>query len=105
MYPRLASAPLTTWVAVGGSPQSVVRAAHYGLPLMLAIIGGSVEIGSRRSSTCTTAPSTSWTRSRSLWAGTPTDTSPATDDQARERMFKPWLEQTSKIGRERGGAG
>jgi alkanesulfonate monooxygenase SsuD/methylene tetrahydromethanopterin reductase-like flavin-dependent oxidoreductase (luciferase family) len=32
---------LKTWVGVGGSPESVVRAAHYGLPLVLAIIGGS----------------------------------------------------------------
>jgi probable LLM family oxidoreductase len=31
---------LQTWVGVGGSPQSVVRAARHGLPLMLAIIGG-----------------------------------------------------------------
>jgi probable LLM family oxidoreductase len=31
---------LKTWVGVGGSPESVVRAAKYGLPLMLAIIGG-----------------------------------------------------------------
>jgi len=31
---------LTTWVGVGGSPGSVIRAARYGLPLMLAIIGG-----------------------------------------------------------------
>ena len=31
---------LPTWVGVGGSPNSVVRAARYGLPLMLAIIGG-----------------------------------------------------------------
>ncbi|MEA2655335.1 MAG: hypothetical protein QOI23_700 [Chloroflexota bacterium] len=30
-----------TWIGVGGSPQSVVRAAHYGFALMLAIIGGS----------------------------------------------------------------
>ena len=32
---------LYTWVGVGGTPQSVVRAASYGFPLMLAIIGGS----------------------------------------------------------------
>ncbi|NOT25407.1 MAG: LLM class flavin-dependent oxidoreductase [Acidobacteria bacterium] len=32
---------LRTWVGVGGSPESVVRAARYGLPLTLAIIGGS----------------------------------------------------------------
>ncbi|MDY6054943.1 LLM class flavin-dependent oxidoreductase [Micrococcus sp.] len=41
LYPPLeGEAPLPTWVAVGGSPQSVVRAANYDLPLMLAIIGG-----------------------------------------------------------------
>jgi probable LLM family oxidoreductase len=34
---------LTTWVGVGGSPQSVVRTAKYGFPLMLAIIGGQPE--------------------------------------------------------------
>jgi probable LLM family oxidoreductase len=32
--------PLPTWIGVGGSPQSVIRAAHYGFSLMLAIIGG-----------------------------------------------------------------
>ncbi len=40
VYPRTESGSLTTWVGVGGSPNSVVRAAHHGLPLMLAIIGG-----------------------------------------------------------------
>lgn len=40
VYPTTASGSLPAWVAVGGSPSSVVRAAHYGLPLMLAIIGG-----------------------------------------------------------------
>jgi probable LLM family oxidoreductase len=34
---------LRTWVGVGGSPQSVVRTARYGMPLMLAIIGGQPE--------------------------------------------------------------
>jgi len=43
IYPPIESGALTTWVAVGGSPESVVRAAHYGLPLMLAIIGGSPQ--------------------------------------------------------------
>ncbi|GAA5154032.1 LLM class flavin-dependent oxidoreductase [Amycolatopsis dongchuanensis] len=41
VYPKTESGRLTTWVGVGGSPQSVVRTARYGLPLMLAIIGGS----------------------------------------------------------------
>ena len=41
VYPKTESGRLTTWVGVGGSPQSVVRTAQHGLPLMLAIIGGS----------------------------------------------------------------
>jgi probable LLM family oxidoreductase len=38
--PPLPEGHLPTWVGVGGSPESVTRAARYGLPLMLAIIGG-----------------------------------------------------------------
>jgi probable LLM family oxidoreductase len=38
--PRVEHPPLSTWVGVGGSPESVVRAARYGFPLTLAIIGG-----------------------------------------------------------------
>jgi probable LLM family oxidoreductase len=41
VFPPIESGSLTTWVAVGGSPESVVRAARHGLPLMLAIIGGA----------------------------------------------------------------
>ncbi|WP_350349353.1 LLM class flavin-dependent oxidoreductase [Agromyces sp. G08B096] len=41
VYPPVEHGRLKTWVGVGGSPESVVRAAHYGLPLVLAIIGGS----------------------------------------------------------------
>jgi probable LLM family oxidoreductase len=40
VFPPLENGPLKTWAGVGGSPESVVRAAHYDLPLMLAIIGG-----------------------------------------------------------------
>lgn len=40
VFPKTESGHLTTWVGVGGSPQSVVRTAQYGMPLMLAIIGG-----------------------------------------------------------------
>lgn len=41
IYPKTESGKLHTSIGVGGSPQSVVRAAHYGFPLMLAVIGGS----------------------------------------------------------------
>lgn len=40
VYPLLEDQPLKTWVGVGGSPQSVIRAARHQLPLFLAIIGG-----------------------------------------------------------------
>ncbi|MDB5163027.1 MAG: luciferase [Candidatus Saccharibacteria bacterium] len=43
VYPKTESGHLDTLVGVGGSPQSMVRAAHYGLPVVLAIIGGSPE--------------------------------------------------------------
>lgn len=43
VWPKSDSGRLSTWIAVGGSPQSVVRAASYRIPLMLAIIGGPAE--------------------------------------------------------------
>ncbi|PJJ70487.1 putative LLM family oxidoreductase [Diaminobutyricimonas aerilata] len=43
LEPSVAPGAIPVWVGVGGSPQSVVRAARFGLPLMLGIIGGSIE--------------------------------------------------------------
>jgi len=43
IYPKPIQDPLPLWIAVGGTPNSVARAAYYGLPLMLAIIGGSPQ--------------------------------------------------------------
>ncbi|WP_256516027.1 LLM class flavin-dependent oxidoreductase [Actinoplanes aksuensis] len=40
VYPKTESGRIRTWIGVGGSPESVVRAARHGLPLVLAIIGG-----------------------------------------------------------------
>jgi len=40
IYPKPIQDPLPLWIAVGGTPNSVARAAYYGLPLMIAIIGG-----------------------------------------------------------------
>ena len=40
VYPRSVQQPLPVWIAVGGTPESVARAAVLGLPMMLAIIGG-----------------------------------------------------------------
>jgi len=43
VFPTIESGSLKTWIGVGGSPESVVRAARYGMPMMLAIIGGDPE--------------------------------------------------------------
>src|ERR1700689_867014 len=40
VFPKIEHGSLRTWIGVGVSPESVVRAAKYDLPLMLAIIGG-----------------------------------------------------------------
>jgi probable LLM family oxidoreductase len=40
LRPRMRPGGIPTWIGVGGNPRSVVRAARYGLPLMLAVIGG-----------------------------------------------------------------
>src|SRR3954453_8989255 len=43
VFPKTESGHLDTWVGVGGSPHSVVRTARFGLPLMIAIIGGAPD--------------------------------------------------------------
>src|SRR5688500_6517580 len=43
VHPLIERGTLRTWVGVGGSPESVIRAARYGFPLTLAIIGGSPQ--------------------------------------------------------------
>jgi probable LLM family oxidoreductase len=43
VWPRPVQSPLPVWVAVGGTPQSVIRAGTLGLPMTLAIIGGQPE--------------------------------------------------------------
>lgn len=41
IFPKPVQDPIPLWIAVGGTPNSVARAAYYGLPLMIAIIGGA----------------------------------------------------------------
>ena len=43
VYPRPVQEPLPVWVAVGGTPESALRAGRLGLPMALAIIGGEPE--------------------------------------------------------------
>ncbi|HLS11290.1 MAG TPA: LLM class flavin-dependent oxidoreductase [Flavobacteriaceae bacterium] len=43
VYPQPKNGNIPIWVAVGGTPQSVLRAGKLGLPVMFAIIGGTLE--------------------------------------------------------------
>ena len=92
---------LTTWVGVGGSPQSVVRAARHGLPLVVAIIGGeSVRF----------APLVELYRRALRELGEPqlpvAVHSPghvgATDEEAMEELWPHWQAMRNRIGAERG---
>jgi probable LLM family oxidoreductase len=101
VYPPVENGLLRTWIGVGGTPQSVVRAAHYGFGLMLAIIGGEPA---------RFAPFVDLFK-RAL-AETPHGEQPIgchspghvaeTDEQAREELWPHFLEQRTRIGAERG---
>jgi probable LLM family oxidoreductase len=94
---------LYTWVGVGGSPQSVVRAARYGLPLMLAIIGGNPA---------RFAPYSALYREQLERFGKPLQPigahSPghvaASDEQAKEELWPHYATLMNRIGAERGWA-
>ncbi len=100
VYPRTAGG-LTTWVGVGGSPQSVVRAAKYGLPLMIAIIGGeSVRFAPfvdlyQRALTQFEHPQLP------VGVHSPGHIA-ATDEQAKDDLWPHWQRMRNKIGGERG---
>lgn len=101
IYPPSESGTLTTWVAVGGSPESVVRAAYYGLPLMLAIIGGNpvrfrpwVDLYHERLQRFDKPRRPVGVHSPGHIADT--------DEQAREELFPHYLAMMNRIGAERG---
>jgi probable LLM family oxidoreductase len=101
VYPPIESGSLKTWVAVGGSPESVVRAAYYGLPLMLAIIGGSpvrfkpwVDLYHERLQRFNKPTQPVGVHSPGHIA--------ATDEQAKEELFPHYLAMMNRIGAERG---
>ncbi|MGV9011250.1 MAG: LLM class flavin-dependent oxidoreductase [Flavobacteriales bacterium] len=103
IYPQTASGSLRTWVAVGGTPRSVLRAAHYGLPLMLAIIGGDplgfrplVDLYNRALAEAGKAALPIGVHSPGYVADS--------DEQAREELFPHFAAMHAKIGAERGWA-
>jgi probable LLM family oxidoreductase len=101
VYPPVENGPLKVWIGVGGSPESVVRAAHYDLPLMLAIIGGDpnrfkpyVDLYHRACAQYGRPPREIGVHSHGYVADT--------DEQAREELWPDYKTMRDRIGAERG---
>jgi probable LLM family oxidoreductase len=101
VFPPIENGRLRTWIGVGGSPESVVRAARYGFDLMLAIIGGDparfvpyVELYGK-------ALKEFGFGSLPIGVHAPGHVA-ETDEEAREQLWPHFLAQRTKIGGERG---
>jgi probable LLM family oxidoreductase len=101
VYPLLGPQGLTTWVGVGGSPESVVRVVRQDLQLMLAIIGGDprrfvpyVDLYHR-------AVAQLGRTARPIGVHSPGFVA-KTDEAAREGLWPHYREMFGRIGRERG---
>jgi probable LLM family oxidoreductase len=101
VFPPVDSGPLRTWIGVGGSPESVVRAARYGFPLALAIIGGDparfrpyVDLYHRAFAQLGGPVQPIAVHSPGYIA--------ATDEQAREEYWQGYKPMHDRIGAERG---
>ncbi|WP_043456232.1 LLM class flavin-dependent oxidoreductase [Gordonia polyisoprenivorans] len=102
VHPPLETPPLPTWIAVGGSPESVVRAARYGLPLMLAIIGGDPLRFAPYADLYRRALA-QFDKSTDLPVGVHSPGHVAdTDEQARDELWPHYRTYVARIGAERG---
>lgn len=101
VFPRTESGSLTSWIGVGGSPESVVRSVRYGIPMMLAIIGGDparfvpyVDLYKR-------AQEQYGVSGMRLGAHSPGHIAD-TDELAREQLWPHFQANRNRIGAERG---
>ncbi|GAB2532572.1 LLM class flavin-dependent oxidoreductase [Brachybacterium huguangmaarense] len=93
--------PLPAWVAVGGSPASVVRAAQHRMNLMLAIIGGPAERFVPYVNLFHEANEQLGHGNLPVGLHSPGHIA-ETDEQARAEVEQGWLRHRNQIGRERG---
>jgi probable LLM family oxidoreductase len=101
LHPQMQPGGIPTWIGVGGSPNSVIRAARYGLPLMLAIIGGQperfaghVDLYFRALEQFGQPVQPVGQHSLGLVAGT--------DDEAADTWWQSWQPVVETLGKERG---
>jgi probable LLM family oxidoreductase len=92
---------LRTWIGVGGSPESVVRAAKHGLPLTLAIIGGSATRFKPYVDLYRSTLTQLGKAQLPIGVHSPGHIAPS-DEQAKEELWPHYLAMMNKIGRERG---
>jgi probable LLM family oxidoreductase len=101
VFPPVDGPQLRAWVGVGGSPESVVRAAHYDLPLMLAIIGGDPKRFRPYVDLYNRAYTQFGRPVREIGVHSPGFVCD-TDEMAREQLFPVYKTFRDRIGRERG---
>jgi probable LLM family oxidoreductase len=101
VVPHLESGPLPVWIGVGGSPESVVRAARYGFSLMLAIIGGSPKRFAPFPQLFHEALTSFGKGDRPVGVHSPGHVA-ATDEEAREAFWPRYLEVIRHVSRTRG---
>jgi probable LLM family oxidoreductase len=101
VYPPIEKGTLRTWIAVGGSPESVVRAAHYGLPLILAIIGGGAQRFTGYAQLYRQMLERFNKPELAIGVHSPGHVA-ATDEQAKEELWPHYAGLMNRIGSERG---
>ncbi len=103
IFPTTARGSIPTWIGVGGTPESVVRAARYGFPLMLAIIGGEPARFAPFADLYRRALTELGVGERPIGVHSPGFVAD-TDDEARELLFDHFKANRDRIGAERGWA-
>jgi probable LLM family oxidoreductase len=101
VVPHTESGPFPAWIGVGGSPESVIRAAHYGFSLMLAIIGGPPARFVPFSGLFQQALEGFGRAPLPVGVHSPGHVA-ATDDQAREEFWPHYLEVIRHVSKTRG---
>jgi len=101
VVPHTEFGPFPAWIGVGGSPQSVVRAARYGFSLMLAIIGGSPARFAPFSQLFTQALEQFGRAPLPVGVHSPGHVA-STDEQAREEFWPHYLEVITRYSKIRG---
>ncbi len=103
VYPRPYQKKLPIWIGVGGTPESVVRAAEHGLPMALAIIGGVPKAFIPHIKLYRDVYAKAGHDPAEIQLSINSHTYIADDaQQARDEFYPPYSEVMNRIGRERG---